>query len=293
MAKLIDPDRALGHRFLPVAVPYSERDVALYALATGAAEDPSEEGALRRVYEAHEHGQEVLPGFVAVHALNALLDRLVREGSAPGLDYPLARVLHAEQRTEHLAPVAPRGVLSHGGSVSAIFDKGRHAIVVMTVESRDERGVLVARHEIASLVRGGGGFGGPRGDELLDPFPEDREPEVIVEQATHKNQAALFRLLGDANPIHIDRAAVRAFGLPRPILHGMCTLGFALRHVADAVSAGARLASAAVRFADVVFPGETLVTQIARIEDRRVAFRVRAKERNRVVLSHGDVRFEE
>jgi 3-hydroxyacyl-CoA dehydrogenase/3a,7a,12a-trihydroxy-5b-cholest-24-enoyl-CoA hydratase len=291
--RAIEPERALGHEFEPPPSRFSERDVALYAIATGAVDDPVDDRQLRRAYELHASGIEPLPGFFAVLALNAMLESLRRGDRAPGLNYGLERVLHAEQAVELFQPLPARGTLLHRARVAAIHDKGRHAVVVSEVHTTDEAGRAFMRSEVSSLVRGAGGFGGPRGEERADPIPADRACDASVEQRTRENQALLFRLLGDDNPLHADPRAARAFGLRTPILHGMCTLGYASRHVVDSVGGGdpSRLRRLSVRFSDVVFPGETLVTEAWRLDDDNVAFRVRVKERDKIVLSHGEARF--
>lgn len=304
MARLIEVERALGYAFVPPPTSFSERDVALYGLATGAADDPYRDVAdaapLRRTTELVPPGIEVSPGFIAVLALNALVASLRAVGNAPGLHYGIDRVMHAEQRIEVLGPLPAHGALGHAARIAALHDKGRHAYVVTEVETRDASGALVMKSAISSLVRQAGGFapeGGPKsfGAEAPPapaPLPE-RAPDLVIEQATRPNQALLFRLLGDDNPLHADPKAARAFGLPRPILHGMCTYGFVLRHLVDAFADGdpSRLRAADVRFSDVVFPGETLVTEAFREPDGVVRFQAKVKERDRVVLSHGVARF--
>lgn len=303
MPRLIEPELAIGHTFEPKLSRWSERDVALYALATGAADDPSDDAQLRRVYEHHADGMEPMPGFFAVVALNALVEGLRKGPSAPGLNYGIDRVMHAEERVEWLAPLPVRGTLSHRGKIADILDKGRHAYVITEVESRNEQGELALRSTITSLVRSAGGFAPEKAKAKTDaegtsgttspPLPPPRAPDLHVEQKTHANQALLFRLLGDDNPLHADPAAARAFGLRTPILHGMCTVGFALRHLADGFGR-LPLREVSVRFSDVVFPGDTLLTEAwcDAADPHQVSFETRVKERNKVVLSNGRARFD-
>lgn len=299
MARLIEVERALGHVFEPPPSRWDERDVALYALATGAADDPTDERQLRRAVPVRD--QSPLPadgmvtaGLIATLALNALVSALKSGKHAPGLTYGIDRVLHERHSVELVGPL-PRasGTLAHRGRIAAIYDTGRHGIVVTEVETRDERGDLVVRSEITSLVRSAGGFGGPkRVDETGEASASDRIPDLTVEQSTRANQALLYRLLGDDNPIHADARAARTFGLRRPILHGMCTFGFALRHVLDGIGGGdaSLLRSVSVRFSDVVYPGETLITEAWRQSEGLVHFQTRTKERGTVVLSQGQAR---
>jgi 3-hydroxyacyl-CoA dehydrogenase/3a,7a,12a-trihydroxy-5b-cholest-24-enoyl-CoA hydratase len=215
---------------------------------------------------------------------------------AYGLNYGLERVLHERQSVEILGPLPPCGTLAHRARIAAIHDTGRHGIVVVEVESRDESGALAVRSEVASLVRSAGGFGPARANENAHENENEnalRPPDAVVEQATRPNQALLYRWLGDDNPIHVEPRAARAIGLRRPILHGKCTFGFALRHVLDGLGGGdpRSLRAIAARFADVVFPGETLVTESWREDGGLVRFRTSVKERGKVVLSEGRARF--
>lgn len=318
MGRLIEVERAIGYEFEAGPSQWSARDLALFALATGAADDPSEDRQLRRAYELHPDGMQPLPAFFGVLAVNALVASLKAGHRAPGLHYGIERVLHAEQRIAVLAPLpTPNPSLGMGGmasplthraKIARIVDKGRHALVVTEVETRSE-GVSFLRSEVTSLVRSAGGFSGgapatepATGNDVSIAAPASTDARV--EQATHLHQALLFRLLGDDNPLHADPRAVRAFGLKKPILHGMCTFSFALRHVIDSALGGggepADLVEASVRFSDVVFPGETLITEIEAIAadpsgsneaTRTVRFQTKVKERDRVVLSGGEARF--
>src|SRR5690606_19585815 len=120
------------------------------------------------------------------------------------------------------------------------------------------------------------------------PAPPDRPADAVVEEATLPNQALLFRLCGDWNPLHADPAFAAHAGFPRPILHGLCTFGFAGRHVVNAMAGGdpTRVRSLSGRFSDVVFPGETLVTELWK-EGSRVWLKTSTKERGKVAFSHG------
>jgi 3-hydroxyacyl-CoA dehydrogenase/3a,7a,12a-trihydroxy-5b-cholest-24-enoyl-CoA hydratase len=149
-------------------------------------------------------------------------------------------------------------------------------------------------NEVTTFVRGAGGWGGDRGPSADVNVPPDRAPDAVVEEKTDDHQALLYRLSGDWNPLHADPGFAQAFGFDRPILHGLCSFGYAGRHVLSAFAPGgdARyFESIKVRFADSVFPGETLVTEMWKDGDRRVVFRTKVKERDKVVLSNAAVEF--
>ncbi len=292
--ELIDVDRALGYEYPDVRTSYDERDLALYALAVGAARDPLDAAGLGLVYERHGEGFKPLPTYAVVPALAAIF-KLAEEGkTAPGLNFGLDRVLHGEQALELFGPLPPKAKLTHRAKVKAIYDKGKNAVVVTETRTFDDAGRELARNETTTVVRGAGGWGGDRGPAAEAAGAPERAPDQSREDATAPNQALLYRLTGDWNPLHADPAFAQAFGFDKPILHGLCTYGFAGRHLVEAFAPQRDpryLKSIRARFADSVFPGETLVTEMWQDGERRVRFQVRAKERDKVVLTGGHAEF--
>jgi 3-hydroxyacyl-CoA dehydrogenase/3a,7a,12a-trihydroxy-5b-cholest-24-enoyl-CoA hydratase len=287
----IDVDEALGYEFPEMTTAYDERDVSLYALGVGAAHDPLDDKDLQLVYELHGEGQKVLPTFGVVPAIRTMLT-LAKEGrKAPGMNYGFERILHGEQYTEILRPLPTRATLKNRMRVKDIWDKGKGAVVVTEVRSFDESGEELIRNEITAFVRGAGGWGGDRGPSAEVNVPPDRAPDAVVEEKIGDNQALLYRLSGDWNPLHADPAFAQAFGFPRPILHGLCTFGYAGRHVIRSFCGGdpRTFKSIKVRFADSVFPGETVVTEMWKESDTRIVLRCRVKEREKVVISNAAV----
>ncbi|HLT30916.1 MAG TPA: MaoC/PaaZ C-terminal domain-containing protein [Myxococcaceae bacterium] len=286
---LIDADLAFGAALPTTTTHYDHRDVALYALAVGAAKDPLHAGELSLVYEGSEDGMRVLPTFGAMPAVGSFMKMLADGVEIPGMKAPLASVLHGEQRTEILAPLPASATLEHRARVLDVQDRGRHAVVVYEFVSHDaQSGKALLRNEVSTLVRGAGGFAGEKAQVAEPPAPPDRPADAVVEEATLPNQALLFRLCGDWNPLHADPAFAAHAGFPRPILHGLCTFGFAGRHVVNAMAGGdpTRVRSLSGRFSDVVFPGETLVTELWK-EGSRVWLKTSTKERGKVAFSHG------
>ena len=288
---LIDVDQALGYEFPTMSSSYDERDLALYALGVGAAQNPLDGKDLRFVYEMHSDGFLALPTYGVVPCLAALM-RNAKEGrQAPGMNYGLDRLLHGEQYTEVKRPLPPSAKLSHKVRIKDIFDKGKNAIVVTEVKSYDEQGELLIYNEFTSVIRGAGGWGGDRGPSADVNVPPERAPDVVVEERTSENQALLYRLTGDWNPLHADPSFAGAFGFPKPILHGLCTFGYAGRHVVKAFAGGdpRTFQSIKVRFADSVFPGETLITEMWKESDTKIVLRCKVKERDKVVISNAAV----
>ena len=288
---IIDVDLALGYEFPEDTTTYDERDLALYALGVGAANDPSDTKDLQLVYERHNKGFRALPTYGVIPPMNAMIDRAIRGEKAPGLNYGPERLLHGEQFMEVFYPLPAKATLTHRARVKDIWDKGKGAIVNVEAKSYDEEGNLLIRNEFISFIRGAGGFGGERGPSAKINIPPERAPDVVTEESIGSNQAILYRLSGDWNPLHIDPGFAMAFGFDKPILHGLCTFGYATRHVINAFSGGDTryFKSIKVRFTDSVFPGETLITEMWKETDQRILFQCRVKEREKVVLSNAAI----
>jgi 3-hydroxyacyl-CoA dehydrogenase/3a,7a,12a-trihydroxy-5b-cholest-24-enoyl-CoA hydratase len=293
--EFIDPARALHATLDEVRSSYAERDLVLYALAVGGGRDPVDPRELQQVYENHPDGFRPLGSFAVVPALEATM-RLAAEGrSAPGLDFGLDRVLHGEQSLELMRPLAPAASLVHRSSIVALWDKGQHAVVVTQVDSCDATtGELLFRNEISTVVKGAGGFGGERGPSTPVNVPPDRPPDAVVTEPTLPQQALLYRLTGDWNPLHADPAFAALLGFPRPILHGLCTWGFAARAAIRTFAGNdpRTFRRFRARFAGSVFPGETLRTELWGEGPGRVVLRTTVVERELAVLTHAAVDFD-
>jgi acyl dehydratase len=284
----IDYDRLMAFRIPPSEATYTERDTMLYALAVGMGADPTDPNELAFVTEG---ALRVLPTMATVMAWD---DRWLYE---TGID--MTRQVHGEERIEVHRPLPASATVRATTRIVDVFDKGpgRGAIVVFRTEIREQPSdALLATTTATSFARGDGGFGGPAGSgPVPHPIPE-RAPDAVVDLRTHPNQALLYRLCGDRNPLHSDPDYAARGGYPRPILHGLCTLGHAGVALVKAVAAWDpdRIRDLAVRFTSPVFPGETIRTEIWRDRAREtgrevVAFRSRVVERDVVVLNHGRI----
>ena len=295
--EFIDVDEALGAKYPDRTSSYDDGDLALYALGVGAATDPNDEQGLRLVYEGHGGGMKALPTFAVIPGTNAVLG-FAKEGvTAPGLNYGFDRVLHGEQYIELARPLPLKATLTTKGTVTDIWDKGKGALVVTAFDSYDEDGDLLIKNEMTAFIRGAGGWGGERGPSADINVPPAREPDVVVEDAIPDNQALLYRLSGDWNPLHVDPGMAKAFGFERPILHGLCTFGYAGRRVLERFAPEGNpdfFKSIKVRFADNVYPGDTLITEMWKESDQRVVFQCKVRERDSVVISNAAIElFEE
>ncbi|TFH32283.1 MAG: SDR family NAD(P)-dependent oxidoreductase [Myxococcales bacterium] len=295
--EFIDVDEALGSAYPDHVSSYDEGDLALYALGVGAATDPTDEKGLRLVYEGHGGGMKALPTFAVIPGTNAILG-FAKEGiTAPGLNYGLDRLLHGEQYIELVRPLPLKATLTTKGTVKDIWDKGKGALVVTALDSYDEDGDLLIKSEMTTFIRGAGGWGGERGPAADVNVPPACDPDVVVEDSIPENQALLYRLSGDWNPLHADPGMAKAFGFERPILHGLCTFGYAARRVLEHFAPEGNpdfFKSIKVRFAANVYPGDTLITEMWKESDRRIVFQCKVKERDSVVISNAAIElFEE
>jgi 3-hydroxyacyl-CoA dehydrogenase/3a,7a,12a-trihydroxy-5b-cholest-24-enoyl-CoA hydratase len=169
--------------------------------------------------------------------------------------------------------------------ISQVYDKGSGALIMLDISTVDEEGEEVAFNQLSAFIRGLGGFGGERGPSGSAHTPPERPPDAVVAQATQPNQALYYRLAsGDGNPLHADPQMAAIGGYDRPILHGLCTLGFAARAVLKTFGGNdpARFQSIRARFSQPVFPGETVMTEMWDEGDGRILFRSRVQERGGV-----------
>ncbi|MFI0352261.1 MaoC/PaaZ C-terminal domain-containing protein [Actinomadura sp. 9N407] len=272
----------VGEPSEPVVRSWTSAETLLYAVAVGAGlDDPTSELAFTTENSAGVE-QRVLPTFAVLVTQAAGRRRLG--------DFDPAMLVHAEQSFTAHRPLPPAGSVRVTSTVTGIYDKGSGALVVSETSAVDpDSGEPVADVRSAAFIRGEGGFGGERGPRATWTLP-DRKPDQSVTYQTRPEQALLYRLCGDRNPLHSDPVFAARAGFERPILHGLCTYGVtgrALLH-AFADSDPARVASVSGRFSSPVFPGESLTVSGWTDEDDRnaVSFRT-TKDDGTVVIDHG------
>ena len=289
--QFIDVDAALGYELPETESAYTGQSAAFYALGVGAGRDPMDPKELALVYEMNGAGFYPLPTMTAAITVQQIMKLAMEGKSAPGLNYGLDRVLHGEQYTEVMRPLPASQKLKHRSKIKSIFDKGKGATVVQEIKSYDEDGDLLAVNEVTTFVRGAGGFGGDRGPSSDVNVAPDRKPDAVIEEKTSPDQALLYRLNGDINPLHADPGFAKNFGFEKPILHGLCSFGFAARHVIKAFAGNdpRYFKSIRVRFVEPVIPGETLITEMWKDGDQKILFRVKVKERDKVVMSNSAI----
>lgn len=277
----IDP-AIVGQELAPLDYEVTPNKVILYNLGIGAGADPDD---LKFVYE-NAPGLQCLPTFGVIPPFPALMGLL----GVPGVDINLFMLLHGEQYMEVRKPIPTTGKLLSKPRISALYDKGKGALVELDVDTVDESGEVVFYNKFGTFIRGEGGFGGQKGPEPGNEAPE-RDPDAVVELKTEVTQAMLYRLSGDVNPLHVDPGFAGAGGFEKPILHGLCSFGYAARAVLQAFCDNdpARFKAIKVRFSRHVFPGETIVTEMWKVEDDKIVFRCKTAERGEYCLSNSAV----
>jgi acyl dehydratase len=267
---------AVGARSAPHVFSYAWKDAVLYALSIGARRDE-----LAYLYEAH--GPRVYPTFAVIPAMAAVNEGLARTGAE------LEQIVHGAQELTLHAPLPPSGTLHTTGEVKAIHDMKKLAQIVVGTETRGEDGALLAETEWVILVRGAGNFGGKPPPRKVDetPVPKDRPADFRLEEPTSPEQALLYRLTGDLNPLHADPDLAARVGFPQgPILHGLCTFGHLARALIKVGLGGdaSRLQRLGAQFRRPVWPGDTLVSE-GFFAGNRVALQTFAQGRPEPVLT--------
>ena len=272
----INPDAA-GSVGQPAEFSWTSKDSLLYAMGVGAGvSDPTGFELEFTTENSNDVTQRALPTQVVV----------MGGGSTPGFgDFNPVHLLHAEQAITLHQPVPAAGTAVATGRVGPIYDKGKAALVYLETDVADVDGNPIWNTRSGLFIGGEGGWGGDRGPATEWHLP-DRDADHVVAYPTRPDQALLYRLNGDRNPLHSDPTFAAAAGFDKPILHGLCTYGFTGRALLHALcdSDPARFGSMGGRFKSPVVPGETLEVH-AWEEEGRVMFQTRVGDR--VVFDNG------
>ena len=276
----IDLEKARGATLAPSEGAWNRDDVILYHLGIGAgvgrATDPKE------LEYTFEKNLKALPSFAVIPVFGSL----GRIAEIPGIQINFALMLHGEQEIAIHRPLPVEAEIESTGRVAGVYDKGKAALIVLEVETREKNGAPLFTNRFSLFARGEGGFGGESGPAPRFAAP-DRAPDAVVESPTTPHQTLLYRLSGDKNPLHVDPGFARLGGFDTPILHGLCSYGVVCKAVVDEMLDGdvSAVAGYAVRFAGVVFPGETIQTSMWR-EDGRILIAAQTRERQSPVISN-------
>jgi acyl dehydratase len=254
----IDVEKALAAGLDPVEFSWTSSDIQLYHLGLGAGNDPMDKRELRYLTD---DTPQVLPTFGNVAASFHMTTPPTV--NFPGIDIELSKVLHASEAVSVPGAVPPSGTGIAVTKFTDIWDKGKAAVIWSETTVTTPDGTPLWTQKRSIFARGEGGFGGERGPSTTAEPPE-RAPDFELSIPVSPQQALLYRMCGDRNPLHSDPDFAAAAGFPRPILHGLCTYGIACKALVDTLLDGdvSSVRFYGARFAGVVFPGETLKASI-------------------------------
>ena len=277
----LDYDRLMALESIGERYTYTDRETMLYAIGVGMGRDPYDPNELAYVFE--KEPLKTVPSMGAVLARSLFLKEC-------GYDY--SKIVHGEQRLTLHRPLPPEGTLIADSRVSEAYDKGegRGAVIYSETKVRtanDDQPLFTQRS--TTFARGDGGFGGPSGSGPAPHEIPSREPDHTCTLEIRKDQALLYRLNGDRNPLHADPELAKRVGFSVPILHGLCTYGTACKAVLQTICQydHTRITAFDARFSAPVYPGEQISTDMW-IDGTTVSFRCRVEERENVtVINNG------
>jgi len=269
---------AIGKKIGPVTKDYTWKDLVLYALGVGAGFDELE--------YCYEHQLKVIPSF----SIASVFEFLAEVGMSSNAD--LSGILHGEQDIIFHSPIPTEGTLTTEGVITNMYDKGpdKGALVVAEAETFHSMGQKLFTSIFTLFCRKDGGFGGEPGPTETVEFP-DRAPDFEEQSTPASDQPLLYRLSGDIFQLHVDPDFAKASGFEKPIMHGLCTHGFACRAVIRHLFPGEpeRMTRFRVRFSRTIYPGVPMTTQIWQMEEGRALFRTINTENGDVVIDQGIV----
>jgi len=270
----IDPSKALGYELEAGEASWGPDQVILYHLGVGAGDPPTDGNELEYTYEKN---LKVLPSYGVIPVFSSLGGL----AKVPGLEFNFALLLHGEQDIRIHKPLPTQATVTSKAKVAELWDKGKACLAVLEVEtSEKESGDLLFTNRFGIFLRGEGGFGGEKGPDAGNAPPE-RDPDGVVERTTLPQQALLYRLSGDKNPLHADPEFAKMGGFDRPIIHGLCSYGLVCKAVVDDALGGdvTKVARYQARFRGVAFPGETYVVKYWR-EGDQIVLTAESKDRD-------------
>ena len=274
---------ALGQKVGPLTKDYSWKDVVLYALGVGA--------GFSDLDYCYENKLKVIPSF----SIAAIFDILAQIGLKSEVN--LAGILHGEQELIFHNPIPPEGTLTTEGKIAHYYDKGKDkgALVIGESDTWHSNGQKLFTSICTIFSRLDGGFGGENAPGTTVSFPE-RDPDFVVDEQPLEDQPLIYRLSGDIFSLHVDPDFAKASGFEKPIMHGLCTHGFACRALIDKLIPGQpeKARRMVCRFSKTLYPGIPIQTQIWKTGDGQALWRtVNAKSGNIVIdngiFEYGDI----
>ena len=277
----LDYDQLMATSIVDLPFSYRDTETMLYALSIGVGRDVLDHRELPFVSEVGGP-PSTMPTMATV---------LVPDMFPPDLGWDFSQVLHAEQRMELFRPLPPAADLLINKRIVAAYDRGPKlgALVLLEAEGRlanDNTVLFTIGNTI--VARGDGGFGGPNGKGPKPHRAPRREPDLSCDLSTRDDQALLYRLNGDRNPLHADPALAKSVGFESPILHGLCTYGVACHAILQTICDYdyTLITGMDARFSAAVFPGDTITTDMWQ-DGNIVSFQCTVKERDVLVVRNG------
>ncbi len=274
----------------PCTFSYGDKDVMLYALGIGMGRDPLDQRELPFVCEKD---LKVVPTAATVLSSGMTQRAAPATRQRPGLrtsELNLLMLVHGEQKVELHKPLPSFGTFNATSRTIGAYDKGKDKGAVLVDETvwTDEKGDKIATLTGSTFARGDGGFGGPSEGAPEPHFVPTRKPDLSVTLTTRPDQALIYRLNGDLNPLHSDPDIAKRAGFPRPILHGLCTFGITCRAVLQEFCGydPTRILSHEARFSAPVFPGDVISVDLWKDRDV-VSFEARVIDRGETVIKNG------
>ena len=275
----INYDEIMSLKSENIEISYTDKDSILYGLGVGLGNDPMDIDELKYVYE---NGQIALPSMATNFQYHSSLLMSAK------LNFVM--VVHGEQKLSIINPIPVSGDFLADMKVLNCFDKGASKGAIIDVETTvklKSDGTEICKLISTTFARGDGGFDGPESppQEIFEP---EGSPDIVDEITTKPDQALIFRLSGDYNPLHSDPNFAKAAGFPKPILHGLCTYGVACRSIVKTACDNdvKKLKSFNCRFSSPVFPGETIITEMWK-NGNDINFQSKVKERDKIILKNG------
>jgi acyl dehydratase len=283
----------LNQKTEPRTFTYGDKDVMLYALGIGLGADPMDEKELAFVYEKNLRVVPTAATVLAAAGRAGPRAPAAAADQAPGhrvSSLNFLMVVHGEQKVELFKPLPAGGTFTAESRTVGAYDKGKDtgAVVINETTWTNEAGEVVAKLTGSTFARGDGGFGGPS-DGAPEPHQVPARPaDLSLDFQTDPDQALLYRLNGDRNPLHSDPDVAKRAGFPRPILHGLCTYGITCRAILKGLVdyEADKIASHQARFSAPVFPGDIVTVDLWQ-DGQTVSFEARVKERGATVIKNG------
>ena len=267
---------AVGKKIGPISKEYSWKDCVLYALGVGAGFSDLE--------YCYEKDLKVIPSFSITTLYSSIPEALTLT------NINLAGMLHGEQDLIFHNPIPPEGTMTTEGKISHIYDKGKDkgALIIAESDTYHSNGQKLFTAISTVFARLDGGFGGEEAPRVTVDFP-DREADYVIDASPSENQPLIYRLSGDVFQLHVDPEFARMAGFDKPIMHGLCTHGFACRALIQALIPGQpeKARRMACRFTKPLYPGMPLKHYIWNMDEGKAVWRVENTETGEIVIDNG------